>query len=220
MATATADLTILALPSATATFATAADQLSYGDVSALGVSLFTPSGSGTTTSGDHEIVVQINVLELPSLTLPGFEVQDAEMALSAENIDLLQQYNITAGVSLLEVVSDNIDLTQSHTLEVNNAEMVLSAENINVLHNLTIAINDAEMALSAENIVLAHNLTIAINDAEMAMEAENVVLQVLLLQYLLDGDWKLVQTIQVLVAGEWKSVADAQVLVAGAWKGI
>lgn len=101
-------------------------------------------------------------------------VDNALMALAAENIDLTQANTLAAQDATIALSAESPSLIQANTIAPNDALIALNAESPALTQANTLAANDALIALSAESPSLTQANTLAANDATIALNAENV----------------------------------------------
>lgn len=106
------------------------------------------------------------------------EVQDADIALAAENVALEQANTLVVQDATVGLSTDAIALTQQNTLAVADATVALAADNV-TLEGLgaTLAVQDATIGLSSDPVALEQANTLVVQDATVALAAAAVALE-------------------------------------------
>lgn len=101
-------------------------------------------------------------------------IQDAAIAVSADNIVITQQHALNIQESGITVSADNVVITQNHLLIVQDAAIPVAAENLTISQHIQLAIDKAVMAMRADTSSFQQVHQISIHKAFLQTAADVV----------------------------------------------
>lgn len=98
--------------------------------------------------------------------------------LTADNIDLAQQYIVQTDSATIALASDTPTLVELRTLAVDSADIALASENVTLSAAAALAVASADLSSAAENIALTQAHTLAMASCAVTLASDNIGLGV------------------------------------------